>query len=313
MKKYGYLFPGQGAQFVGMGKDLARSSTRSADLFRKADEVLGFELSKICFEGPEEELTKTDVSQPAIYAASAAALEALREKSGVEELPAAVTAGLSLGEYSALYFAGSISFEDGLRLVRRRGCFMQKACDAKPGAMASIIGLDHAAVEEIVDQVREDGVLVAANYNSPVQVAISGDVELVEKAAALAKEKGAKRAIVLTVAGAFHSVLMDPAAEELIPYIKETRFREPRIPFYSNVTGRPNSDPDEIRDALIRQVNNPVRWSQSIDAIVEAGNTEFLEVGPGNVLAGLMRRSHRECDVTPVLSPDTIEKAVENG
>jgi [acyl-carrier-protein] S-malonyltransferase len=312
MKKYGYLFPGQGAQQTGMGREIFESSPRARAVFEKANRILGYDLAKICFEGPESELTKTNISQPAIFTASIAALEALREKAGTDELPASVTAGLSLGEYTALVFAGALAFEDGLKIVHLRGTYMQKACDERPGAMASIIGLSAKEVEQVVEEVRGNGILTAANYNSNEQIAISGEVELVKKAADAAKAKGAKRAMVLNVAGAFHSRLMDSAAESLIPHIKAANVRPPRVPFYANVTGEIASDPKEIRANLIKQVNNPVRWAQTMEKILSAGNREFLEVGPGNVLAGLLKRTAPDAKVAGILLKSQIE-AVATG
>jgi len=283
------LFPGQGAQFVGMGKDLYEKFDYVRDIYHSADRIVGFKLSKVCFEGPEDELTATRVSQPAILVTSIAALEVFRRTRGSENSVFA-TCGLSLGEYTALVYAGSLAFEDALKLVQRRGEFMQESCDANPGGMISVIGLSFDKVDEIVKGAAGKGVISCANYNSPQQLAISGDNSALEEASHLAKEAGAKRVIGLKVAGAFHSALMTPAARKLEPFLREAQIRRPEIKFVSNVTGKFALTEEEVRNNLIAQVDHPVLWSQSMQLLIAEGVQKFYEIGPGNVLAGLLKR-----------------------
>ncbi|MBI5366131.1 MAG: ACP S-malonyltransferase [Planctomycetes bacterium] len=280
-----WLFPGQGAQVVGMGKDLAAASPAARAVFDRANAVLGFDLAILCFAGPEDQLNRTDVSQPAILAMSLAVLEALRERG---KLPAAqAAAGLSLGEYTALVAAGALTLEDGVRLVRRRGEFMQMACELEPSGMASILGLDRAQVEAACAAARAQGVVVAANLLGPGQIAISGAAAALAAACAKAKELGAKRAIPLRVAGAFHSPLMAPAADRLRAELDRTEIRAPRIPVVTNVGAAPVSDPAELRAALGRQITSPVLWEDSMRRLGATGFTSFLEIGPGRTLSGL--------------------------
>lgn len=288
MTTTGYLFPGQGAQFVGMGRDIHDANDYVQDIYAKAAQVLGYDIANLCFEGPIEELTLTSISQPAILTTSFAVLEVLRRSGNLPK--AAATAGLSLGEYTSLVFAGSLTFEQALTLVDKRGRFMQEACDNSNGSMVSVIGLDHDQVEEIVNRAAEKGVVCAGNYNSPQQIAVSGDRMALEEVSKLAQEAGAKRIIPLNVAGAFHSELMSPAAQKLAPFIEEAEIRKPEVRFISNVTGEFAESPEEIKKNLIRQVDNPVKWSQSMKLLLSEGMRDFLEIGPGKVLAGLMRR-----------------------
>jgi len=284
------LFPGQGAQKVGMGKDLYEEFEFVRRIYNQANDILGFDITRLCFEGPLEELTRTDRSQVAILITSYAALEVARHKGLLETVDVAATCGLSLGEYTALVFAGVLPFEDALRIVERRGAFMQQACDAQASGMVSVIGLDFATVERLVEQTRGEGVLVAANYNSPKQLAVSGDTDALLRFEEAAKRAGAKRVVRLRVAGAFHSPLMSPAARKLAPFIDNTTFSKPQIPFLSNVTGDFCDDPNTIKENLKKQVDHPIKWAQSIQNILDKGIREFWEVGPGTVLSGLLRR-----------------------
>lgn len=294
MKAPALLCPGQGAQTVGMGRDLAETYPAAGRVFREANEALGVELDRLCFEGPIEELSRSDVSQPAIVTVSVAALRAMAEATG-KPVPVGAAAGLSLGEYTALVAAGVLEFTDAVRLVRRRGTFMQEACETNPGAMYSVIGLEDAQVEEACARVRETtgGRVWPANYNSPGQLVISGETEAAEAAADLCTEAGARRAIRLNVAGAFHTEMMQPAADRLRPLLHAVPMRSPRCAVVANVTARPVDEPDEIRDLLERQVTNPVRWTDSMRWLAAQGCRECYEVGPGRVLQGLLKRTDR--------------------
>ncbi|MFN8923152.1 MAG: ACP S-malonyltransferase [Sphingobacteriia bacterium] len=287
--KSAYVFPGQGSQTPGMGKDLYEASPGARKLFAEADEVLGFKISDIMFEGTAEELTRTSVTQPAIYIHSVilALLTDVRSR-------AQMVAGHSLGEFSALAAAGSLSFADGLRLVQQRAEAMQRACDEQPSTMAAIIGLEDEAVEQLCAEVA--GVVVPANYNSPGQLVISGAVPAVEAAVALAKERGARMAKLLTVNGAFHSPLMQSAQDALAKAIETTRFQEPSCPIYQNVTAQAETDPARIQANLNAQLTAPVRWTQSVQAMVADGAGLFVEVGPGKVLQGLVKRIASEAE-----------------
>ena len=277
-----FVFPGQGAQFSGMGKELYESSPAARNLFDKADEILGFEISKIMFEGSDEGLRQTKVTQPAVFLHSVAAAVALGE-----EFRPDMVAGHSLGELSALVAAGVLDFEAGLRLVYARALAMQKACEAVPSTMAAVLGLTDEAVEGVCEGI--EGV-VAANYNCPGQVVISGTREAVQEACVKAKEAGAKRALPLAVGGGFHSPCMASAKEELQRAIEQTEFRAPRCPVYQNVDARPHTSPEEIKANLIAQLTSPVRWTQSVLAMVADGAEEFVELGPGKVLTGLVAK-----------------------
>lgn len=281
MKK-AYVFPGQGSQFSGMGKELYDASPAARALFEEADRVLGFEISKIMFEGSAEELKQTKVTQPAVFIHSVAAAVALGE-----EFTPQMVAGHSLGEFSALVAAGALSFESGLRLVYARAMAMQKACEEVPSTMAAILALPDEKVEEVCEGI--EGV-VAANYNCPGQVVISGTVEAVQKACAALKDAGAKRALPLAVSGGFHSPCMASAREELRAAIEQTEFATPRCPIYQNVDAKPHTSPEEIKANLIAQLTSPVRWTQSVRAMLADGAEEFVECGPGAVLTGLISK-----------------------
>lgn len=290
MKK-AYVFPGQGAQYSGMGKDLYESNPKARALFDKADEILGFKISEIMFSGTDEELKQTRVTQPAIFLHSVALAAALGE-----EFQPDMVAGHSLGELSALTAAGALSFEDGLRLVSARAEAMQKACEVKPSTMAAVIALADEKVEEVCAGI--DGVVVAANYNCPGQVVISGEVESVQAACVALKEAGAKRALPLNVSGAFHSPMMEPARAELQKAIEATEFHTPCCAVYQNVDAQPHTDPVEIKQNLIAQLTSPVRWTQSVERMCADGATAFEELGPGQVLQGLIKKINKEVEVS---------------
>jgi [acyl-carrier-protein] S-malonyltransferase len=308
-----YLFPGQGAQFVGMGAALVASSEGARKVFDRGAGALGRDVLAVCLEGPEETLNSTRVSQPAIFLLSMAVLTALSERNESPEpfgrgLPAGAAAGLSLGEYSALVFAGSLTFEDALRIVAARGEFMQEACDQSDGAMASLIGLDVETVEAAVEQARSAGRIGVANYNSALQTVISGDARAVEVATAIARELGCRRAVPLRVAGAYHSPLMAPATRKLGAMLEKIRIEPPRCVFYSNVTGDRVDDPEAIRENLVRQIESPVRWSELFARVVGSGVREGIEVGPGTVLRGLARNIDRDFEVACVCDPESIDR-----
>ena len=281
-----YIFPGQGAQFTGMGLDLYENSSEAQALFEKANDILGFSITDIMFEGTADELKQTKVTQPAIFLHSVILAEVLGDAFQPE-----MVAGHSLGELSALVAAGVLSFEDGLKLVSQRAMAMQKACEIQPSTMAAVLGLDDEVVEQVCDEI--DGIVVAANYNCPGQLVISGEVAAVEKACEVLTEKGARRALVLPVGGAFHSPMMEPAREELAAAIEATDFAEPACPVYQNVPAKAVTSAAEIKKNLMAQLTAPVRWTQSVQAMVADGGTEFIEVGPGKVLQGLMRKIDR--------------------
>jgi [acyl-carrier-protein] S-malonyltransferase len=281
-----YVFPGQGAQFVGMGKDLYDNSPMAHELFEKANELLGFRITDLMFNGTDEDLRQTKVTQPAIFLHSVLLAKTLGESFKPE-----MVAGHSLGEFSALVANGALSFEDGLMLVSKRAMAMQKACEAEPSTMAAIVGLDDEIVEKICAEI--DEIVVPANYNCPGQLVISGSVQGIDLACAKLTEAGAKRAIKLSVGGAFHSPLMEPARAELAKAINSTHFSTPVCPVYQNVTASPVSDPDVIKKNLIAQLTAPVRWTQTVKNMIADGCTSFTEVGPGQVLQGLVKKVDR--------------------
>ena len=281
-----YVFPGQGAQFVGMGKDLYDNNTEVREMMEKANEILGFRITDLMFEGTEEDLRQTKVTQPAIFLHSVALAKSLGD-----EFKPDMVAGHSLGEFSALVAAGALSFEEGLKLVSKRAHAMQKACEKQPSTMAAVLALPDEKVEELCAEV--DDIVAPANYNCPGQVVISGTIEGIDKACEKMLAAGAKRALKLKVGGAFHSPLMQPAQEELTEAIEAARFQTPRCPVYQNVDGKPHTDPEEIKANLIKQLTGAVRWTQDVEAMIADGADDFTELGPGNVLQGLVKKINR--------------------
>lgn len=291
-----FVFPGQGSQFVGMGKELYENNATAKALFDKADEILGFKITEIMFAGTDEQLKQTNVTQPAVFLHSVITALCLGDDFNPD-----MVAGHSLGEFSALVAAGAISFEDGVRLVAARANAMQKACEANPGLMAAIIGLPDEKVEEICSQISAEGdVVVAANYNCPGQLVISGTVDAVNKACEALKAAGAKRALPLKVGGAFHSPLMQPAKEELQAAIEKTSFSTPKFPVYQNVDGKPHTDAEEIKANLIAQLTSSVRWTSSVQNMIADGANEFTECGPGKALQGMIGRIGKDLTVTGI-------------
>ena len=285
-----YIFPGQGAQFVGMGFDLYEKSAEAKALFEVANGILGFSITDIMFSGTDEDLKQTKVTQPAIFLHSVILSKVLGKNFAPQ-----MVAGHSLGEFSALVANEALSFEDGLQLVAKRATAMQKACELQPGTMAAVLGLDDSKVEELCATV--DGIVTPANYNCPGQLVISGELKVVEAACEKMKEAGAKRALVLPVGGAFHSVLMKPAEEELAAAIEQTTFHKPLCPVYQNVTTTAVSNEANIKKNLIKQLTAPVKWTQSVQQMITDGATEFIEVGPGKVLQGLVKKINKEAVV----------------
>ena len=286
-----YVFPGQGAQFSGMGLDLYNQSDVAKELFDSANSILGFKITEIMFNGSAEDLKQTKVTQPAIFLHSVILAKILGDNFKPE-----MVAGHSLGEFSALVSTGVISFEDGLKLVSKRATAMQKACDIQKSTMAAVLGLEDSIVEKVCDSI--DGVVVAANYNCPGQLVISGEINAINDACEKLKESGARRALVLPVGGAFHSPLMNPAKEELEKAINNTIFHKPSCPIYQNVTASAVMDENKIKTNLISQLTSPVRWIHTIQQMIEDGATEFIEVGPGKVLQGLVKKINRESEVS---------------
>jgi [acyl-carrier-protein] S-malonyltransferase len=288
-----YLFPGQGSQFVGMGKELYEANPEAAKYFDDANEILGIDLKSIMFEGPQEKLTQTEFTQPAIFLHSVALYKTLDAKPDM-------VAGHSLGEFSALVACGAVSFEDALKIVRRRGELMQQAGTDNPGTMAAVIGMDDEAVEKVCAQATGEigKEVIAANYNCPGQLVISGYKESVEKAVDLAKENGARMAKLLPVSGAFHSSLMQPAYDGLKEQLEKLEINETNCPIYSNYTAEPTTDPEEIRSNLLNQLLNPVRWTQTLNSMGANGADAFIEVGPGRVLQGLVKRTLKDVEIS---------------
>ena len=299
MSKIALLFPGQGAQHVGMGRILCKDYPRARELFNLAGEILGYDLAALCFDGPADELDSTIYSQPALFVCSLAALEKLRSDSPDVVLGCEMAAGLSLGEYTALVFAGAMSFEDGLKVVQRRGQAMQAAADATPSGMVSILLMERDKVQQVCDEASAHGSIQIANYLCPGNIVISGENAACLRAAEIAESMGG-RAVPLAVAGAFHTPIMKPADEQLAEVLRQTTIRTPEIPVVSNVDAAVHTDPDDIRNILIQQVLQPVRWEDSIRKIMEVGCTDFYEVGPGKVLKGLMKRIDRRTPITTV-------------
>jgi [acyl-carrier-protein] S-malonyltransferase len=282
-----YVFPGQGAQFVGMGKDLYDKFSLAKEMFERADKILGFRITDLMFYGTDEDLKQTKVTQPAIFLHSTILAAVLGDSFKPE-----MVAGHSLGEFSALSASGALTFEDGLRLVSKRAIAMQKACEITPSTMAAIIGMEDRIVEEVCASVKE--IVVPANFNSPGQIVISGSEAGIDKAIEALKERGAKRAIKLAVGGAFHSPFMEPAKIELEAAIRATMFRKPVCPVYQNVDAKPSTDPEIIKANLVAQLTSPVRWTQSVLNLISDGATTFVEVGPGNVLQGLIKKINKD-------------------
>ena len=287
----GYIFPGQGSQFTGMCHDLFIKYDNVKPLFKRAETILGFDISKIMFEGTKEELTQTKVTQPAIFIHSMAILKVLKDSFKPD-----LVAGHSLGEFSSLVAAGVLNFEDGLRLVSIRAKAMQKSCEKTNGTMAAVLGLDSSIIEVVCSNI--DGTGVAANYNCPGQVVISGEINAVKNACEKLSEAGARRALVLPVGGAFHSELMKDAKDELSNAISETSFNSPICPIYQNVNGQPETLVDNIKNNLISQLTSPVKWTQSVNKMIEDGCQDFIEIGPGNVLQGLIKKINRDTNVS---------------
>lgn len=294
MARIAFLFPGQGAQFVGMGRQLAGSIETVQGLYEQASQILGYDLATLCFEGPADELDSTVHSQPALFVTSLAAIESLRKQSPEIVLSCEAAAGLSLGEYTALVFAGALDFESGLRVVQERGIAMQAAADAVPGGMVSILGLDRDKVEEVCHQASGGQVLQIANLLCPGNVVISGENAACERAAEIAEELGAIKVIPLAVAGAFHTPVMEPAVDRLTKALSEVEIKPPSIPVVFNVDAQPHRDPGEIRDLLIRQVVAPVLWEDLMRYLLANGHDQFYELGPGSVLRGLLKRIQRK-------------------
>ncbi len=286
-----FVFPGQGAQFVGMGKDLYENNEKAKELFEKANEILGYRITDIMFEGTDEDLKQTKVTQPAVFLHSVISAICLGDDFNPE-----MVAGHSLGEFSALVAAGALSFEDGLKLVYARAMAMQKACEAQPSTMAAIIGLPNEKVEEVCAEVSKmgKGVCVPANYNNPDQLVISGDIDAINEACEQLKAAGAKRALPLKVGGAFHSPLMQPAKDELQAAIEKTEFSTPKCPIYQNVDALPHTDAAEIKQNLIAQLTSSVRWSQIVEHMIADGATDFTECGPGKALQGMIAKINKE-------------------
>jgi [acyl-carrier-protein] S-malonyltransferase len=296
MPRTAFLFPGQGAQVVGMAKSLCETLPAAKALFEEAASVLGYDLLALCVNGPADKLNATDISQPAIFVASLAALEQLKASEPDAAKDVTATAGLSLGEYTALVFAGAMSFEDGLKVVHARGTAMQAAAVATPSGMMSIIGTEISDVEKLVVEGRAAGKLEIANYLSPGNTVISGAIAAIELVEKIAAERGGARTMKLAVAGAFHTDLMKPADEKLAAALTNVEIKAPVIPVWSNVDAKPHTDPTEIRSLLVRQVVSPVRWEETLRGLEAAGTERYYEIGPGRVLAGLMKRINRKVD-----------------
>jgi [acyl-carrier-protein] S-malonyltransferase len=310
--KTAFLFPGQGAQTVGMGKDFAESFAPAAEIFARANDILNYDLRKICFEGPQDKLNSTTISQPAIFTVSAAMLEVLRTHAGTEKIKPTITAGLSLGEYTALYAAGLISFEDGLRLVQKRGEAMQAAAEATDGAMVSIIGLDTSEVKELCAEAADGQLLAGVNFNCPGQIVISGTKAACDRAEKLAPKYGAMKAVRLAVAGAFHTEMMASAAEALGEALAKTHITEPgTVKVIANINSEYYQSAQEIADGLVKQLTCPILWQKCMEQLLLDEVSEFYEIGPGRVLTGLMKRINRKAKVVNISTVDSLEQLLE--
>ena len=313
--KTAFLFPGQGAQTVGMGADIAHSFHAAAQVYQKANDILGFELSRICFEGPPDKLNTTTISQPAIFVTSVALLEVLKTNYDTKKITAKVTAGLSLGEYTALYAAGAISFEDALVLVQKRGQAMQAAADATEGAMVSIIGLDEEKVQQLCSEAGQDEILRAVNFNCPGQIVVSGAKAACKRAAEMAEKFGAVKAVPLEVAGAFHTEMMAAAAETLSQALQNTQISGPsdksQINTIANIDAEYYTNPEKIREGLTKQLTCPILWQKCMERLLADGIEEFYEIGPGRVLTGLMKRIDRKTKVINISSVDAIKNFIK--
>ncbi len=307
MAKYAFLFPGQGSQYVGMGKDLKDNFKVAADVFAEADEALGESLSKLCFEGPEDDLKLTMNTQPAILTVSVAALRVLQQESNITP---EVVAGHSLGEFSALVASGTLKFADAVRIVRKRGTFMQEAVPVGVGGMAAVLGMDTAAVEKICEESAQGQFVAPANYNAPGQIVISGHTEAVKRAAEKAEAEGAKRVVILAVSAPFHSKLMKPAADRLGEALKSIEIGDLDIPVLSNVEADFYPSKDAVRQLLTQQVNNPVRWIEEMEKMMQAGIDNALELGPGKVLCGLMRKISRDVSMKNIGDMESLKDAL---
>ncbi len=299
MAKTAFIFPGQGSQYAGMGKDLSDNFAIARETFQEADEALGFSISSLCFNGPEEELKLTSNTQPAILTASIAALRAIRQETGLEA-DASCVAGHSLGEYSALVCSGAISLADAVLTVRKRGAFMQEAVPVGTGAMAAMLSIDSEELYAICEEAAQGEVVSPANFNSPGQIVIAGNVSAVNRAIEIAKARGFRKSMLLPVSAPFHCALMKPAAERLKDVLEGIQVNRLSLPVVSNVEAKENSDASRVRDLLVEQVCSPVRWEQSVKAIIETGVTRFVEIGPGKVLTGLVKRISKDMELVNI-------------